>query len=61
MALELDPDQPEAVVRAIERLLAGDARRPVDPWWAAGLTDRSGGGDGAPAQDAWGGPRVVEP
>jgi hypothetical protein len=60
MPLELDPAQPEAVAAAVERLLAG-ARAAVDPWWAAGVAEALRGGDGAPAEDAWGGAGVVEP
>jgi hypothetical protein len=60
MALELDPPQPGPVAEAIARLLAaGDAG--ADPWWQAGLAELLRGGDGPPAQDAWGGAGVVEP
>jgi hypothetical protein len=60
MPIELDPPQPEPVRRAIERLLeAGEAAG--DPWWVAGVEEALGSDDGAPAQNAWGGPRVVEP
>ena len=60
MPLELDSAQPEPVVAAIERLLTG---RPadVDPWWAAGVAEALRGGDGAPAEDPWGGAGIVEP
>jgi hypothetical protein len=58
--LELDPAQPQPVVQAIERLLAADAP-PVDPWWAAGLAEALRSGDGAAAEEAWGGAGVVEP
>jgi hypothetical protein len=34
--VELDPDQPPPVARAVAELLAEDERRP-DPWWQAGL------------------------
>jgi hypothetical protein len=60
MSIELDPPQPEPVARAIERLLA-ERRAAVDPWWASGLDEALRSGDGATAQDAWGGPGVVEP
>jgi len=59
MPLELDPPQPEPVRQTIERLL-GVEEAAADPWWAAGLEEALGSDDGAPAQDAWGGPRVVE-
>jgi hypothetical protein len=39
--VELDPDQPEPVVRAIEELLRGDEREP-DPWWQAGISETLG-------------------
>ncbi len=59
MSIDLDPPQPEPVRRAIERLLeARDAA--ADRWWVAGLEEALGSDDGAAAQDAWGGPRVVE-
>jgi len=60
VAIELDPPQPEAVVRAVDTLLDDRAPR-VDPWWAAGIAESLGGDDGAPAQDARGGAGVVEP
>ena len=60
MPLDLDPPQPEPVERAIEHLL-GERHVAVDPWWAAGLDEALGRGDGATAKDAWGGPGVVEP
>jgi len=60
MMLDLDPPQPEPVGRAIGRLLASN-KGAVDPWWANGLEEALGRGDGAAAQDAWGGPGVVEP
>jgi hypothetical protein len=59
MPFELDPAQPEPVVAAIERLLAGPPAD-VDPWWAAGVAEALRGGDGAPAEDPWGGAGVVE-
>jgi hypothetical protein len=59
--LELDPEQPDAVAAAIAQLLPEAAERPVDPWWAAGLAQRLGGDDGAPAEDAWSRARVVDP
>jgi hypothetical protein len=36
--VELDPQQPQEVVRALSELLAGEAREP-DPWWRAGLDE----------------------
>jgi hypothetical protein len=61
VAVELDPPQPEAVVAALERLLLADEGvAAVDPWWAAGLAETLGSGDGAAAQDARGGAGVVE-
>jgi hypothetical protein len=59
--LELDPAQPEAVTAALARLLGGDARNAVDPWWAAGLAEALRSGDGAAAEDPRGGTGVVEP
>ena len=38
MTLELEPAQPEAVVRAVASLL-DVTEREVDPWWQAGLED----------------------
>jgi hypothetical protein len=36
LALELEPEQPDAAVRAVAELLAsGEPER--DPWWQAGL------------------------
>jgi hypothetical protein len=61
MPLELDPPQPEAVATALEHLLDREAASSVDPWWAAGLAEALRGGDGPPAEDAWGGAGVVEP
>ena len=60
MPVELDPAQPEPVAAAVERLLAGPPVD-VDPWWAAGVAEALRGGDGAPAEYAWGGAGVVEP
>ena len=40
MSLEVDPDQPPAVVRAIGDLLSG--RREPDPWWQAGIDEALG-------------------
>jgi len=60
MKLDLAPSQPMSVEQAIERLLT-DEQLSINPWWAAGLEEALGSDDGAPAQDAWGGPRVVEP
>jgi hypothetical protein len=36
--LELEPEQPDEVVRAVERLLDAGVQRP-DPWWQAGLDE----------------------
>jgi hypothetical protein len=36
--VELDPQQPPEVARAIAELLA-EAERPPDPWWQAGLDE----------------------
>jgi hypothetical protein len=36
--IELDPEQPEEVTRAVAELLAEAAAAP-DPWWRAGLDD----------------------
>lgn len=41
MELELDPEQPTDVVRAVDELLRGGARAP-DPWWQAGLAEALG-------------------
>ncbi len=41
--LELEPAQPEAVVRAVATLLEAPGR-PVDPWWQAGLEEALGEG-----------------
>ena len=38
MDVELDPDQPEEVVRAVVDLLADGDLSP-DPWWQAGLDE----------------------
>lgn len=59
MPVRLDPPQDEAVVAAVERLLAADDGLP-DPWWAAGVAEALRSGDGSAAQDAWGGAGVVE-
>jgi hypothetical protein len=34
--VNLEPPQPDAVVDAVESLLAAEERKPVDPWWAEG-------------------------
>ena len=60
MKLDLAPSQPMSVEQAIERLLT-DEQLSINPWWVAGVEEALGSDDGAPAQDAWGGPRVVEP
>jgi hypothetical protein len=36
--VELDPEQPEEVVRAVSELL-GDRHATADPWWQAGVDD----------------------
>jgi hypothetical protein len=61
VTVELDPPQPEAVTAALERLLGSDAQNAGDPWWAAGLAASLRSGDGAAAEDPWGGTGVVEP
>ena len=38
MEIELDPEQPEEVTRAVAELLDETAAAP-DPWWRAGLDD----------------------
>jgi hypothetical protein len=38
MELELDPEQPPEVVRAVDALLRS-ATDAVDPWWQAGLDE----------------------
>ena len=38
MGIELEPAQPDAVVRAVASVLAA-SERPVDPWWQAGLEE----------------------
>ena len=35
--LDLDPEQPEAVVSAVEELLQSEPE--PDPWWQAGIDD----------------------
>ena len=59
MALEINPEPTEAERKAILRALELEEEKtaPPTPWRAAGL--ESGGG--APAPEAWGDPRVVEP
>ena len=39
--VELDPEQPEPVVRAVEELLQSEPAEP-DPWWQAGIDDALG-------------------
>jgi hypothetical protein len=39
--LELRPEQPPAVERALAELLDG-SRPPVDPWWRAGIEEALG-------------------
>jgi hypothetical protein len=36
--VELEPEQPDEVARAVVELLADAARAP-DPWWEAGIED----------------------
>jgi hypothetical protein len=38
MDVELDPPQPDEVVRAVAEALADD-EAPPDPWWRAGIDD----------------------
>lgn len=38
MELELTPEQPEAVVRAVESALEAENPAP-DPWWQAGIDE----------------------
>ena len=38
MEIELQPPQPDAVVRAVEELLAEAPVKP-DPWWSEGLEE----------------------
>jgi hypothetical protein len=38
MEVELDPPQPDEVVRAVAELLAETHAEP-DPWWRAGIED----------------------
>ena len=38
MDVDLSPDQPDEVERAIARLLETAAERP-DPWWQAGIDE----------------------
>jgi hypothetical protein len=38
MDVELEPEQPDEVVRAVEELLAERDRDP-DPWWKCGLEE----------------------
>ncbi len=38
MDVELEPEQPEEVVRAIAEALAPEPGRP-DPWWQAGVDE----------------------
>jgi hypothetical protein len=40
MEIELEPPQPEEVVRAVVELLSDPGRRPEpDPWWQAGVEE----------------------
>jgi len=39
--VELEPDQPEAVVRVVAGLL-GEGEHEPDPWWLAGVEDALG-------------------
>jgi hypothetical protein len=36
--LVLDPEQPDEVAAAVEKLVA-ERPRPVDPWWRAGVRE----------------------
>lgn len=42
MEVELEPEQPEEVARAVAALLAA-AEPAADPWWQAGLDDSLAG------------------
>ena len=57
--LELNPPQPDEIVRAVEQLVA-ETRPASDPWWAAGIAEALGSGDSPAAQDAWRGAGVIE-
>lgn len=46
MDLELDPQQPLPVERAIAEALAAEPAEP-DPWWQAGIDEALGSGLGA--------------
>jgi hypothetical protein len=35
--VELEPEQPEEVVRAVAELLLEQEAAPPDPWWEAGI------------------------
>ena len=39
MDVELEPEQPPEVARAVAELLAAEEERPPDPWWQAGLDE----------------------
>lgn len=41
--VELEPEQPEPVVDAVQELLRDDGQEP-DPWWQAGMNDALGNG-----------------
>lgn len=41
MELELDPEQPPEVVRAVGEVLGAEPGA-VDPWWQAGLAEALG-------------------
>jgi len=38
MDVELEPEQPEEVARAVAELVAADGAA-TDPWWQAGIDD----------------------
>jgi len=40
--VELEPEQPDEVARAVQELLA-EGRPAPDPWWEAGIDDATGG------------------
>jgi hypothetical protein len=37
--VELEPEQPEPVARAVAAVLAATTEREPDPWWRAGLNE----------------------
>ena len=55
LRLELPPEEREALVSALQRLLE-EPRERASAWWEAGVL-----GDSPAAEQAWGGAGVVEP